>query len=194
MRAESLLDKIKSISYGVGRGKVGLFPSKNGYMIIGRVNESTVRRIGEVKRKTIAKPLVRVMRDSVSDSDFIKAYQKLSSQKKQLLDTFKNCQMIFAFGDMGGFVFSTNPYERILLQRFKLSFYASSANISGEPTPFDVSCIDKDIKDSVDFILDVGPLDKTPDYSVFDVINLRVLREGKFVNLITECAKKISKE
>ncbi|MEI7718547.1 MAG: Sua5/YciO/YrdC/YwlC family protein [archaeon] len=177
--SKEVFEEIKKISGLLNKNKLGIFPCKNSYMIIGSSIGSSDKKIRVLKEKKIVKPLVRVILDLSEDKKIFDYYRSLPQNKKDLVDVFRYSDLIFASVEKKiGFTFASNPYERYLLKLLKNSIYASSANISGEPTQFSVKKLSSKIKKSSDFILDVGDLPPRGDFAVLNLDNLTWLREG----------------
>jgi L-threonylcarbamoyladenylate synthase len=185
---KGLISNLKEISQKIEKGQIGIFPSKNGYMLIGKNQPEIATKIRETKEKTNIKPLVEVLLDLKFDKPFYKFYKKLPKQKKQLVKYFKGSEIVFANKDHG-YTFARNPYEKILLAFLKKPFYASSANITGKGTSWKIENISKKLKKRVDFIFDVGQLPKQKDFTVLELKKLKLYRKGKYEDLIKELVK-----
>lgn len=184
---KEMFTEIKLITELLTKNKIGIFPMKNSYMIIGLVNGNNDQIIREIKGKIIIKPIVRVILDLSSDKIVSNYYHSLPFNKKKFIEIFKYSDVVFAsVKNKIGFTFATNPYERVLLTLLKKSVYASSSNISGKSTPFSCYKISKKIKSKVNFIFDIGKLTKRKDFAVINLDDLQWLREGISTSVIDD--------
>jgi len=189
---KGVFEEIIKISSLLKKNKLGIFPCKNSYMIIGLASGDNDKKIRDLKEKKVVRPLVRVLLELPQDKEICNYFSSLSNQKKDLIEIFKYSDLIFASVEKGiGFTFAMNPYERRLLSILKKAIYASSSNISGKPTPFSCNLIAKNIKKSVDFILDVGELQDRRDFAVINLDNLQWLREGSSTSIVDKYLREI---
>ncbi len=61
-----------------------------------------------------------------------------------------------------GIRFTREQFTSALLQRFRKPLVSTSANISGQPAPANFSCIDKEVKNKVDYVVKYRQDDLTP--------------------------------
>lgn len=182
---------IKNIAAMLIKGKLGIFPSKNGYMIIALGKQESPQKIRILKEKKIVRPLVKVILHEGFDKEVKNYYSRIPAEKKNFIESFKYSDIIFVSikKKVGGFTFAINPYERLLLNVLKKPIYASSANISGEKTPFSIQNISTKIRRNVDFIFDAGNLPQRRDFAVINLDDMTWIRKGACTPLVEKYSR-----
>lgn len=155
-------------------GGVGVYPAKNGYMLIGSAQDRlrVSQRIRNLKRKSNQNPLAIV--SSVED-----VLTKIKALSCDFIVEFAHRDIIWCGPDKEseGITSAKSKYEKNLLAVHG-SFVASSANLSGQKTPFSVKDLSATLIAELDFIADFGAVQPRADYGIFDLNENVVLRSN----------------
>lgn len=134
-------------------------------------NAEAVTKVNEIKGRSAEKSLI-VLLDSdnklqsyVNDVPEV-AYDLIEYTEKPLTVIFSNAKnlatnVINADGSVGIRI-PKHDFCQQLLQRFRKPIVSTSANISGEPTPKFFDEISDDVKEAVDYIIDLEQESRTP--------------------------------
>jgi tRNA A37 threonylcarbamoyladenosine synthetase subunit TsaC/SUA5/YrdC len=170
---ESFKD-IESVAERMVQGKIGIFPSKNGYMLVGCGNEDIADKIRHLKQKTVRRPLVRIISSVKQDTAVLSAYNAQRAFVQDFIDYFMYSKLIVVFKCTGliefgevGVAFALSPYERCLSACLGQPYFASSANLENGKTPFKREEVPAELLDSTDFLFNAGSFTSSIDYPVF---------------------------
>jgi len=176
----------------INEGKVGIFPAKNGYMLVGSGTqehyEKTSARIREIKQKNVSKPLARV----VTQATLLDVVERGEPKSLTLVEKTLHVPVIWLV-ESGqypelchdsrklGVTVARNEWETAVVEELDIPLIASSANTTGNPTPCDVARIDPRVRELANFIVDIGPLPERPDLAVVRLPDFEVFRESPFL-------------
>ncbi len=179
------------------RGEVGVFPAKNGYMLAGLgtpdLYRGTCDRIRRLKQKRVCRPLARVS----TKENLLQQVTHCSPASTALVTDTLHLPIIWSLTTSDfpetchtipevGITAARNPWETAVTTGLAALLVASSANLSGQPTPWDINSIASDILGSADFVFDVGDLPRQPDYAVIHLPDLTVYRDSPVVTTLNE--------
>lgn len=185
------LQDIKSIATGIKSDGIAIFPVKNGYMLVGLPGMAD--KIRKIKKKQNRKCLVHVFNKIPSLKQHIDI-SKISQENFKFLHSTYHLPCIniipsISYSEyhdsgetLGVYFVGSNIYESILSNLIDEPLIATSANISGEKTPYKLEDISKDIIDQIDFVFDAGNLPEIEDFCVYNFENKTFYRDGnKFI-------------
>ena len=188
---------LKEDSFGLNRakdllaeGKVGIIPTDTVYgLCTNALNREGIKRIYRIKRRDIKKPLVLF----VKDKGEIEKYGVVNDTAKKLIDSFIPGPITIVLKrregapkislrdiDTIGIRIPDEEFVINLLRNLDFPLATTSANLSGEETPKDISSLKKSFSGIVDFIVDGGEKGGTPS-TVVSIIgeDVKILREGR---------------
>jgi len=184
-------------SFGLNRakdllaeGKVGIIPTDTVYgLCTNALDREGIKRIYRIKRRDIKKPLVLF----VKDKGEIEKYGVLNDTARKLIDSFIPGPITIVLKrregapkislrdiDTIGIRIPDEEFVINLLKNLDFPLATTSANLSGEETPKDISSLKKTFSGIVDFIVDGGEKRGTPS-TVVSIIgeDVKILREGR---------------
>jgi L-threonylcarbamoyladenylate synthase len=171
----------------IGEGRIGIFPAKNGYMLVGSGAQDyyaqTCEHVRTLKNKKLAKPLARVataemvlgMVERHAPASFTLVERCIDEPILWSVVTTDYLEPSHAIPEVS-FAPARNPHELKVVCALDAPIIASSANISGHPTPYRVEDISPQLLGNVDFVHDIGPLCPESDYGVVRLPDLFVHR------------------
>ena len=138
------------------RGEVGLIPTET---VVGLVAaEKGLPRLWGIKSRDPGKP-VALLCDSAAEA--LEAAEKAPALAEKLAEKFWPGPLTLVFDRPGGGTVGVrvpdHPTVREVLQAHGEPFYATSANISGEPAPATLGDVDRRVSDAVDFAVEGEP-------------------------------------
>lgn len=152
--------------------------------------EETVRRVFRIKQRDERKPLPLIASDMATVEKLVDC---MSPMVRKMVDRFwpgsltillKPCRpvsplLMSSEGKIGIRIPPPCP-ARTVAAHAGGWITATSANLSGDPDPNDVSLIARDVLEAVDLVVDLGPTQGGKPSTVLELLNsdLRVLREG----------------
>ena len=185
-------EKIDFLAKEIKNGKVVIMPTSTIYGICGNaLNENTVKRIYEIKRRAFSKPLIvlvnsRKMLDKITyglnfteeklANKFWPGALTMILKKKETIP-----DIVTSNKDSVGIRIDSNRIVNNIIEKSNVPIVAPSANISDKENITSISDLDKDIIDLVDYIIDGGNLQNTEESTIVKVEGnqLNILREGK---------------
>jgi L-threonylcarbamoyladenylate synthase len=172
-------------------GGLVILPTETFYALAASpFHEETVRRVFRIKRREEGTPLPLIASDIAAVNDLV---CRMSPLERKLTDGFwpgsltillvPSKQVSTLLMGPEGKIGIRIPPEcpaRIVAARVGGWLTATSANLSGDPSPDDVSKIAKDVLDAVDMVMDLGPTPGGKPSTVVELLDgdCRVLREG----------------
>jgi len=188
---------LKEDSFGLNRtkevlmkGGVGVIPTDTVYgLCTNALNREGIKRIYRIKRRDIKKPLVLF----VKDKGEIEKYGVVNDTARKLIDSFIPGPITIVLKrregapkislrdiDTIGIRIPDEEFVINLLKNLDFPLATTSANLSGEETPKDISSLKKTFSGIVDFIVDGGEKGGTPS-TVVSIIgeDVKILREGR---------------
>ncbi|WP_097132317.1 L-threonylcarbamoyladenylate synthase [Pedobacter xixiisoli] len=134
-------------------------------------NTEAVAKVNEIKGRAADKSLIVLLDTDNKIQSYVNdvpevAYDLIEYTEKPLTVIFSNAKnlapnVINADGSLGIRI-AKHDFCQQLIQRFRKPIVSTSANISGEPTAKFFDEISEEIKDAVDYIVDLEQEDRTP--------------------------------
>lgn len=128
-------------------------------------NDEAIRRIFHIKRRQDSKAMISLVANINDLAHWVEiipqaakdAIETTSSPLTIIYDSPKGISDALKASDgTAAFRITSNPFAAELCKRIKAPLVSTSANISGNPTPRSFDEIDKDIIDSVDYVVKFG--------------------------------------
>lgn len=192
---------IEKITKLLNEGKIVITPTDTIYGIMGdSTNEEVIKKIYKIKKRPLNKPLILLM-DSY---EMIKKYTKnINDKEEKLIKEFMPGLVTIILeknGKVNNLITSNTNYVGVripnnkelleIINKLDKPIISTSANISEEISITNIEQIDKEIKDNVDYIYDVGEiLNQSSTIVKFENGKLIILREGILTNKLKECFK-----
>jgi len=162
-------------------GGLVAFPTETVYGIgANYLNEKTIKRLYEVKKRPLTKPFTI----HISDVDMIKAMNcEISSFAEKLIEEFWPGPLTIILKSPEGKLGFRMPKNRIakdLISKSGVPVAAPSANISGEKPPTSAEDIVKSLDAKIDLIIDSGRTEFGKESTIVDttLFPYKILREG----------------
>jgi L-threonylcarbamoyladenylate synthase len=172
-------------------GGLVILPTETFYALAASpFHEEAVRRVFRVKRRDEEKPLALIASDMAAVNKLV---CPMSHLERKLTDGFwpgsltillvpskqVSTLLIGPEGKIGIRIPPKCP-ARIVAARVGGWLTATSANLSGDPSPDDVSQIAGEVLDAVDMVMDLGPTPGGKPSTVVETLgaDFRLLREG----------------
>lgn len=134
-------------------------------------NMEAVTKVNEIKGRSADKSLIVLLDTDNKLQSYVNdvpevAYDLIEYTEKPLTVIFSNAKnlasnVINADGSVGIRI-PKHDFCQQLIQRFRKPIVSTSANISGEPTPKFFYEISEDVKDAVDYVVDLEQENRTP--------------------------------
>jgi L-threonylcarbamoyladenylate synthase len=175
----------------VRSGGLVILPTETFYALAASpFHEEAVQRVFRVKHRDVRKPLALIASDMAAVNNLVCC---MSSVDRKLTDSFWPGSLTILFvpskqvstllmGPKGKIGVRIPPEcaARIVAARVGGWLTATSANLSGDPSPDDVSKIAGEVLDAVDMVVDLGPTPGGKPSTVVEPLDgdCRVLREG----------------
>ena len=192
---------VKNIVKMLSNGKIGITPTDTVYGIMGdSTNEDVIRSVYEVKKRDYAKPLLIL----VSNKEMLEEYVDISNDlERNVINEFwpgkvtiilkkkDNLSSLLTGGNSTVGVRMPDNKDLIkIIEEFGKPILSTSANISGSETIEDVSEIEEELKQNVDFIVDGGRC-KASSSTIISMLdgNLKILRNGELSSKLEEFNK-----
>lgn len=184
-------------------GGIIIYPTDTLYGIGGNaLNANTVERIRKIKRRDGRKPLSIIM----TSFDMIREYCEVDKAQELILQTYlpgpftfivkmrkpipagnsypvtssHELSMKFPFHQDGtvGIRMPHYQFTKLLSLKCNVPIISTSANLTGEKPPTEISELDKDVLSSVDLVIDGGKTEHGEGSTVVDLISNKVIRKG----------------
>lgn len=189
------IDKIVEI---VNDGGLVISPTDTVYGIMGdALSEGVIKKVYSVKKRPYSKPLILLM----SSIEMIKEYtSEISDVEEDIIKTFlpglvtiilkKNAKVSSLISNGSCYVGIRIPDNKELIkiiEKLGRPVISTSANISDYDVITNVSMIDENLKQAIDYIEDGGEIINESS-TVIRIVNnkLEVLREGKMSRKIRD--------
>ena len=183
-------DEIKKACEVMQKGGVILYPTDTGWGIgCDATNEEAVKRVYEIKQRTDSKAML-VLVDSMRKVEFYVdevppvAWDLVELSTKPLTIIYDGARnlapnLIASDGSVGIRV-TDEAFSKELCFRFRKPIVSTSANISGHPSPSIFKEISEEIKNAVDYVVDVRQ-DETGNSKPSSIIKLGKKGEVKII-------------
>lgn len=154
------------------KGGVILYPTDTVWGLgCDATNLEAVSKVNEIKGRSADKSLIVLLDTDNKLQSYVNnipdvAYELIEYTEKPLTVIFSNAKnlatnVINADGSVGIRI-PRHDFCQQLIQRFRKPIVSTSANISGKPTPKFFDEISDDVKEAVDYIVDLEQEDRTP--------------------------------
>jgi len=183
-------DILKAVSV-LNRDGLVVYPTETVYGLgADALSDAAVHRVYEVKKRPLSKPISV----AVSDTEMLAAVARPDDAAWEFIETFlpgpvtvivpaKSCLPPVLTGGTGdiGIRMPDHPVALELIATFDAPITATSANLSGRPSP----ATREEVTVVYDYMIDVGGLPGTPS-TVVDLINRQILRPGADLERIAQ--------
>ncbi len=141
-------------------GGLILYPSDTVWGIgCDATNRNAVTKVFELKKRHESKALISLVKDKEQLFTLTKKIPKEVESKKPTTIIYKNvsglAKNLIANDGTAAIRIVRDNFCNQLIQKFKKPIVSTSANISGEGTPIEFSEISKEIKNNVDYIVNL---------------------------------------
>lgn len=187
---------IVSICQVLEEGGLVISPTDTVYGIMGdALNDEVIKRVFEVKKRPYSKPLILLM----SSIEMVEEYvSKISKYEKMLMRKFwpglvtiilkkneKISGLITNNEDYVGIRVPNNEDLLKIIEKLGRPVISTSANITGTEVITDISMLEENLIEKIDYIEDGGEIKSVSSTIVkIDGDKLNILRDGKMSNEI----------
>ncbi|MDO8553655.1 MAG: L-threonylcarbamoyladenylate synthase [Candidatus Micrarchaeota archaeon] len=163
-----------------------VYPTDTLYGIGGNaLNAKVVERIYQIKRREERKPLSVIM----ANFDMIREYCEINKTQELILQTYLPGPFTFIVKVKGDFpAVSTDgtigirmpnyKFTKLLSLKCNVPIISTSANISGEKSPTEISELDREMLSSVDLIIDDGKTKYAEGSTIVNLVSNKIIRQG----------------
>jgi L-threonylcarbamoyladenylate synthase len=157
---------VSFVAKEVASDRIIIYPTDTVYGIGCRLDPTSVKRIFDIKKRDLDKPLSIAFKDLESAKDYV----SLSADEERYIIENLNEPMTFVVKkkdkvpgivtggkDTVGIRIIDNPFVRCLLSAAGEPIITSSANVSGEKAPSSLKEISKELLEKADIVIDCGP-------------------------------------
>jgi L-threonylcarbamoyladenylate synthase len=166
-----LRDEINKALEVLKNGGIILYPTDTVWGLgCDATNKEAVAKVNELKGRPIEKSLIILLDNDNKLQSYVQevpevAYSLLEFAETPLTIVFSDAknlaQNVVNIDGSIGIRIPKHDFCQQLLQRFRKPIVSTSANVSGQPTPAFFDEISDEIKDSVDYIVDLEQEDRT---------------------------------
>jgi len=179
---------LKEAVYVIKKGGLIIYPTETSYGIgADATNIKTIEKIYEIKGRYPSKPIPIL----VSSLSMIKKYGIITKKIENLVKKFmpgplsivvKKKKPISDVNQEGtSFRISSHPVASLLVKMLKKPMTTTSANISGQPSIYEIKKVVEIFEEKVDMILDCGDLPRVEPSTCVDMARegvVKIIREG----------------
>jgi L-threonylcarbamoyladenylate synthase len=178
---------LKEVVNVLKNGGLIIYPTETCYGIgTDATNSRSIEKIYEIKGRDPSKPIPIL----VSSLNMIKKYGEITKKTEFLVKKFmpgplsiiikKKRPISDANKNSVSFRISSHPVASLLVKLLKRPITTTSANLSGEPSIYEISKIIENFKDKVDVILDCGDLSRVESSTCINMgsDDVKIIREG----------------
>jgi len=157
---------VSFVAREVALGRIIIYPTDTVYGIGCRLDPYSVKKIFEIKKRSLDKPLSIAFKDLAS----AKKYISLTSEEERYIKEHLDKPMTFVVKkketvpdivtggrDKVGIRIIDNPFVRELLSCACEPIITTSANVSGEKAPASITEISGGLLKNADLVIDCGP-------------------------------------
>ncbi|MCX6821481.1 MAG: L-threonylcarbamoyladenylate synthase [Candidatus Aenigmarchaeota archaeon] len=174
------------------KGGLIIYPTETCYGIgADATNMKSIEKIYEIKGRNPSKPIPIL----VSNLEMIKKYGLITKKIEGLVKKFmpgplsiitRKIRPVSDPNQKGiSFRISSHPVALELVKLLKKPLTTTSANISGQPSIYEIRKVIETFQDKVDMIIDFGNLPRTEPSTCVDMTregNVKVIREGPILS------------
>lgn len=174
------IKKIHKAAEVLKKGGIVAFPTDTFYGLgADAANDEAVKKIYSIKERDYYKPILILMDNKDKVSKYVKDMPQIA---KKLIDKFwpgpltiifyaspAISQSLLGRGNKIGIRIPNNPITLLFLKAAGCPVTATSANISGRPSPSDPEEVKKSLGEKIDIILDAGRTTGIKESTVIDV-------------------------
>ncbi|HNZ60285.1 MAG: Threonylcarbamoyl-AMP synthase [Euryarchaeota archaeon ADurb.Bin023] len=183
------INEIKKAAMIIINGGIVVYPTDTCYGIgCDATNPVAIEKIFLIKERSKDKPLPLI----ASSIEMIKSYVYLDERALKLFNAFPGISVALrkkgkaipniVNSDKIAFRIPSNEISRKLCEFSNKPIISTSANKSGDPSPYSIKEVKSSLKnylDHIDLFIDYGVLDKNPPSTIVDLITGEVSRVGK---------------
>jgi L-threonylcarbamoyladenylate synthase len=191
LRVESMNPDVKTITEAVNvmkKGGIIIYPTETCYGIgADATNTEIIEKIYKIKGRDCSKPIPIL----VSNLNMIKKYGIITKGVESLVNKFMpgplslviNKKTLISDSNQESVYFriSSRPVASMLVKLLEKPMTTTSANMSGQPSLYEIKKVIELFRDKVDIILDCGDLSRTEPSTCVDMTNedfVKIIREG----------------
>lgn len=189
---EKLKEKIDFLSSEIKKGKIAILPTGTIYGICANAfNEESVKKIYDIKKRDYSKPLIVLVNSLEMLNDITYGLTELENKiitkfwpgpLTIILKKKANISnIVTANKETVGIRWDDSFVINQIIGRINVPIVAPSANISGHKNADCIENIESEVKEKVDYIVNIGKL-KSLDASTLimtDKSDIKILREGR---------------
>jgi len=177
-----------SLSKFIITGSIVCFPTDTCYALgTNALNDQSVYNIYLIKERDLSKPLPVIVRDlKVADR-----FAELSVKAIRLFERFPGISLVLPKKNIPNIVNPTRIMIRIpdsevvsdMMANVPIPVISTSANRAGDPNPYSAEDVKRSLSGKlplVQFLIDGGELEGERPSTIFDCIEGKVYREGKY--------------
>lgn len=183
------IGEIKKAAMIIVNGGIVVYPTDTCYGIgCDATNQAAIEKIFLIKERNKDKPLPLI----ASSIEMVKDYVYLDERALKLFNAFPGISVALkkkgkaipdiVNNDKVAFRIPSNEVSRRLCELSCRPIISTSANKSGDLSPYSIKEVKSSLKnylDYIDFFIDCGVLDKNPPSTIVDLVTGKVSRVGK---------------
>lgn len=187
-----LLEKINFLANEIKQGKIAILPTSTIYGICTNAfNEESVKRIYDVKKRDVSKPLIVLVNSKEMLNNITYGLNDLEEKITEkfwpgpltvILKKKNNISdVVTANKQTLGVRWDSNFVINKILEIAKVPIVAPSANISGHNNADSIESIEEEVKRKVDYIVNIGKLTNLETSTLIQIEkeDIKILREGR---------------
>lgn len=180
---------VKTAVFVLKKNGVIIYPTETSYGIGCKVTDiKSIKRIRKIKKER-KKPFIIL----VSTKEMAEKYAEINEEAEKLIDEFKGHLTLIVQKKEGkkekisdevskktiALRISSNQIANSIVKELGEPLISTSANLSGEKPVYSFKQAVKVLGKKVDFIFDAGELKEEKPSTIYNVLEKKVLREGK---------------
>ena len=186
---KKMRSNLNKIAKAINSGALVIYPTETAYALgCNILDELALNKIYELKKRNKKKYLTCIVSNLDMASEYCYLNEKeieickkympgpltLVAKKKKIVPDLLNNDFVFRI--------SSNKIATELCEKANVPIVSTSANISGEKEAYSIKEIPKEIRDKVDFIIDIGELPKRKPSTIITLRpKFKILRKGEII-------------